>query len=343
MNPLVALRQQPFVLAPMAGITDVAFRSFMREMGCPIVVTELISANGLEYSSHRTRDLMKFEAIQHPIGVQLFGESSEIIAKGAQYVESVGADFVDLNFGCPVPKVVKKGGGAAILRDTCRMGELLRTVRKSIRIPLTIKIRTGWDENSRNAVEVVRIAADEGIDWVAIHGRTRAQGYAGWADWDYIADVKAKASIPVLGNGDIQTAIEALERIVSTGVDGVLIGRGALKNPWIFEEACELWRRKQSGESTDGPVFQRNLSLALERLKDHILRHYDPVRALLHYKKFSAWFSTGFPGAAQFRKGIFQSQDLTSAAVLSRDFFGSLDLQMQASTKEEAFLMGGHG
>src|SRR5262245_15684821 len=237
------LKAQPFVLAPMAAITDRPFRSFMREMGCGVVVSELVSATGLKYSSEKTLKLMEFDEVQHPVGIQLFGEELDHLSEAAKKVEQLGADFVDLNFGCPVPKVVKKGAGAACLRDPARLAEILRTVKSAITIPLTIKIRTGWDEGSRNALEIANIAYNEGVHWVAIHGRTRAQAYTGFADWDFISEVKEKAKLPILGNGDIQSAAQANSRLQQSGCDGVLIGRGCLKNPWIFEESLRLFQR----------------------------------------------------------------------------------------------------
>ena len=177
------LRDNPFVLAPMAGITDVAFRSFMKEMGASVVITELVSANGLAFGSEKTKKLMEYDEIQRPIGVQLFGDNLDHLRDASVFVEQeIGADFVDLNFGCPVPKVVKKGGGSAILKDLDRLATLLNLVKGAIEIPLTIKIRTGWDQPSRNSDEVCKIAYNEGVEWVGIHGRTRSQGYQGDAD-----------------------------------------------------------------------------------------------------------------------------------------------------------------
>ena len=236
------LKENPFILAPMAGITDNAFRNFAMEMSSSVVVSELVSASGIKYGSEQTLRLMRYEEMQRPVGIQLFGESPEIIAEGARLVEEQGADFVDMNFGCPVNKVVKKGAGSAVLKDLDQLSEILRTVKSAINIPLTIKIRTGWTFDTRNAVEVCQVAYDEGVEWVAIHGRDRKQAYTGLADWDYIGEVKAKAKLPIIGNGDVLTAEVANLRIKETGVDGVMIGRGALKNPYIFEESLALYK-----------------------------------------------------------------------------------------------------
>lgn len=337
MSPLQALRQNPFVLAPMAGITDHSFRSFMKELDASVVITELVSSTGIEYASRKTIELMSFDESQRPVGIQLFGEEPEVMARAARFAQEKGADFVDLNFGCPVPKVVKKGAGSAILKDLPALSEMVTTVKKAIDIPLTIKIRTGWDSTSRNAVDVCRVAADAGVEWVAIHGRTRAQGYEGLADWDYIADVKAKSSIPILGNGDVLTAHRACRLMRETQVDGIMIGRGALKNPYIFREALRLW--KGHGSSFERRDFVR----LFQRLADHLSQRCNDHILQIQLRKFAAWFATGYAGAAVFRKAVFQSQSASETMALARAFFETISLVEQEDTSQEAFLMGGHG
>lgn len=337
MNPLEALQKNPFVLAPMAGITDHAFRGFMRSLDASVVVTELVSATGLEYKSEKTIKLTSFDELQRPVGIQIFGEDPETMARGAQFAEATGADFVDLNFGCPVPKVVKKGGGSAALKDLKGLQEILSAVKKAIHIPLTIKIRTGWDQPTRNAHETCRIAYEEGITWVAIHGRTRAQGYSGQADWDYIAEVKSKAKVPILGNGDIHTAEQAVQRLKESACDGVLIGRGCLKNPLIFQQAYQLWR----GENPE--VQKRNLAFQFQRLQQHIVAHCDPRIQSIQLRKFAAWYSSGYPGSAQFRKLAFQIQSTEELLAEAIQFFSRVDQLEPEDTSREEFLMGGHG
>ncbi len=335
---LETLRQNPFVLAPMAGITDHAFRTFMKARKAGIVVTELISATGVEYKSDRTLKIMSYDETQRPIGIQLFGEDPEIMARAAQFAEEKGADFIDLNFGCPVPKVTKKGAGSAILKDLPHMILMISTIKKAIKIPLTIKIRTGWDQGTRNADEVVKIAYNEGVSWVAIHGRTRAQSYSGLADWDYIAQVKAGAKLPVLGNGDILTAEQAVQRLKETGVDGVLIGRGCLKNPHIFADALALWR----GEKLDS-TLERDYVNLYKQLHEVLTAHCDERVLQIQLKKFAAWFATGYPGASAFRKSIFQAKSTDDIVSSSLEFFGGIQNTHQEDTSGEAFLMGGHG
>jgi len=335
---LETLRKNPFVLAPMAGITDHAFRTFMKARKAGIVVTELISASGIEYKSDRTLRIMSYDETQRPIGIQLFGEDPEIMSRAAQFAEEKGADFIDLNFGCPVPKVTSKGAGSAILKDLPHMVLMISTIKKAIKIPLTIKIRTGWDANTRNADEVLKIAHNEGVTWVAIHGRTRAQAYAGFADWDYIGEVKSRAKIPVLGNGDILTAEQAVLRMKQTECDGVLIGRGCLKNPHIFADALALWQ----GEKLDS-TLERDYVNLYKQLHEVLMAHCDERILQIQLKKFAAWFATGFPGASVFRKSIFQAKSAEEVLSASLKFFGEIQTLNQEDTSGEAFLMGGHG
>nr|BFD58028.1 tRNA dihydrouridine synthase DusB [Bdellovibrio sp. CKG001] len=337
MNPVEALKTNPFVLAPMAGITDHAFRTFIKKLDASVVVTELVSASGIEYKSERTMKLMSFDESQRPIGIQLFGEEPEIVARAAQVAEADGCDFVDLNFGCPVPKVVKKGAGSAILKDPAAVQKMVSTVKATIKIPLTIKIRTGWDANSRNATEICNIAYNEGVSWVAIHGRTRAQAYTGLADWDFIAEVKANTKIPILGNGDILTPRQANLRLQQSGCDGVMIGRGCLKNPFIFMDALSLWR----GEAVKD--VKRDYVSLFQGLQKEIVAHCDEHITGIQLRKFAAWFSTGYSGAAQFRKNLFQSKSNDEIMALANEFFAGIGNVEQEDTSEEEFLMGGHG
>lgn len=325
----------------MAGITDCAFRTVMRELGCGPVITELVSAHGIEHASRKTLQLMEFDESQRPVGIQIFGETPEVLARAAQVVEEHGADFVDLNFGCPVPKVVKKGAGSAILRDLKAVESVFKAVRGAVEIPVTVKIRTGWDHDSRNASEVAKIAYEEGLAWVAIHGRTRAAGYSGLADWDFIAEVKSNSKIPIIGNGDIVTPEMAIKRLRESGCDGVMIGRGCLKNPWIFRQSMGLLA---SGRV---PEVQKDFGRLFERLHQAfrlIAQGDQPDRfVMLQIKKFASWYSTGYPGASQFRRTIFQHETLEATLVAVFEYFEGIAALVQADTSGDAFLMGGHG
>jgi nifR3 family TIM-barrel protein len=330
--------EHPFVLAPMAGITNSPFRRLMRRRKSALVVSELVSANGIEYGGPKTLDLLKFHEEERPVGLQIFGEETDRLCKAAQLIEKMGADFVDLNLGCPVPKVVKKGAGSAMCRDPISLGKTLQAMVASVKIPVTIKIRLGWDQSSRNALEVVKAATDAGVCWVAIHGRTRAQGYSGQADWDFIGEVKAKSSLPIIGNGDVNTAEVAVERYKTYGVDAVMIGRGALRNPFIFEQSYALWK----GESFSLPGVQRYVELILEQRK-LLDETYAPRAAMIHARKFLAWYSSGFPGCHEYRSKVFSIAEPDQLWEETVKFFEKSAAERDLRFMSQPFLMGGHG
>ncbi|MEO5969225.1 MAG: tRNA dihydrouridine synthase DusB [Bdellovibrionia bacterium] len=328
----------PFILAPMAGITNSPFRRLMRRLKSSMVVSELVSATGIEYAGSKTLDLLRFHDEERVVGLQIFGENTEHLVKAAQHIERSGADFVDLNLGCPVPKVVKKGAGSAMCRDPIALGKTLEAMVKSVRIPVTIKIRTGWDADSRNALDVVHAATDAGVSWVAIHGRTRAQGYSGEADWDLIGNVKAKSSIPIIGNGDIWTAEIAVDRFKNYGVDAVLIGRGALRNPFIFEQSLALLQ----GSTYQVPKAERYVQL-MENQRDLLNEVYEPRVAMIHARKFLAWYSAGFPGCHEFRSQVFAIPEPEALWAEAQAFFEKSTRERDLKFLSQPFLMGGHG
>ncbi|MBC7691334.1 MAG: tRNA dihydrouridine synthase DusB [Methylotenera sp.] len=330
--------EHPFVLAPMAGITNSPFRRLMRRMKSAVVISELVSANGLEYGGQKSFDLLKFHEEERTVGLQIFGEDTDRLVRACQHVERLGADFVDLNMGCPVPKVVKNGGGSAMCKDIPALAKTLKAMVEGVKIPVTIKIRTGWDETSRNALEVVRVAADAGVKWVAIHGRTRAQGYSGLADWEFIGNVKAKSPLPIIGNGDVNTPEVAVERYKTYGVDGVMVGRGALRNPFIFEQSMALLR----GETFPVLTAERYLQL-LDDQRVLLNETFDPKGAMIHARKFLAWYSAGFPGSSEFRKKVFVIADGAELWREAFSFFEAGTRQRDFKYMSEPFLMGGHG
>ena len=230
--------QFPLYLAPMAGVTDVVFRSLCKELGADVMVTEFVSAEGIIRRDDRTRKYTEFSDEQRPVGVQLFGANGHNMAEAAKkIIDWKQPDFIDINFGCPVKKVVSKNGGSSLLRDCPILAEIAGTIARAVSVPVTAKIRIGWDANSVNALEIVKTLEGEGIQAIAIHGRTRAQGYTGEADWDVIGQCAEAASVPVIGNGDLASGADIKLRRDSTSVSGVMIGRAAMANPWIFREA----------------------------------------------------------------------------------------------------------
>jgi nifR3 family TIM-barrel protein len=328
----------PFLLAPMAGITNSPFRRLMREYGSSVVISELVSANGIEHASNRTLDLLKFVEAERPVGLQIFGEDQDNLVRACQVVERMGADFVDLNMGCPVPKVVKKGGGAAMCRNPAQLAPVLNAMVKSVKIPVTIKIRTGWDSGLRNAHEIVKVATDAGVAWVAIHGRTRAQGYSGLADWDFIGEVKTKSKLPIIGNGDVNTPDQAVDRYRTYGVDAVMIGRGALRNPFLFEQSRDLL----AGRSIQ-PITAERIITLLKTQRAYLSECFEGRSVMLHARKFLAWYSSGYPGSSEFRKKVFhipEEEELWNEAIR---FFEISLKKRDMSFLEEPFLMGGHG
>jgi len=328
----------PFILAPMAGITNSPFRRLMRRRQSAVVISELVSANGLEFGGERTHQLLKFHDEERVVGLQIFSERPDLLVKACQHIEKLGADFVDLNLGCPVPKVVKKGAGSAMCRNPVELGKILTDMVKSVRIPVTIKIRTGWDEKSRNAHDVVKAATDAGVAWVAIHGRTRAQGYSGEADWDFIGEIKAKASVPIIGNGDLNTPDIAVERYKKYGVDAVLIGRAALRNPFIFEQAQALWK----GEGAILPTAQRFYDLLAEQ-RALLTEAYNEQLAVIHARKFLSWYAAGYPGCHDFRKKVFSIKEPDALWGHALEFFQARVTDRDMSFLAQPFLMGGHG
>ena len=229
----------PLYLAPMAGVSDLIFRQLCKERGADVLVTEFVSAEGVFRRNERTREYLEFDAaLERPIGVQLFGGNAEHMAEAArQVVDWVQPDFIDLNFGCPVNKVVAKNGGSALLKDCPLLGKVVEAVVKAVApLPVTAKIRTGWDDSSVKAVEVARQVESLGVQALAVHGRTRAQGYSGAANWEVIAQVAASVTIPVIGNGDLFTAADVAKRKRETGIAGAMIGRAAMSSPWIFAQ-----------------------------------------------------------------------------------------------------------
>ena len=340
----------PYVLAPMASITNAPFRMVMKELGAGIVISELISADGLKYGGQKTLDLCRYFDGERPVGLQIFGEDGGILGLAGKQLERMGVDFVDINLGCPVPKVVKKGAGSALCRDPGNLYKVLKETKDAISIPLTIKIRTGWDACSINASECVLAAHEAGVTWVAIHGRTRAQGYEGSADWELISKVKERSPLPIIGNGDILTARQAVQRRRESGCDGVMIGRGALRDPFIFletrlEEGLPLTDAQKAYHREDGTWDYWRL---IARHRELLTQGTNPFHVGIQARKFLTWFSAGFDGASKLRQGLYaiptdDPQAIEKVYALGRAFFDVPGLRKNPSYMKEDFLKGGHG
>jgi len=289
----------------MAGVADSAFRLMAVRYGACLVYSELVSSEGLVRDSARTEELLHFSEEERPIGIQLFGSDPAVMAEAARRAEAFQPDLIDLNFGCPVKKVVKHGAGAALLRDLSRLGEIMREVVRAVRIPVTGKIRSGWDEKSVVAVGAARIIEAEGAAAVAVHPRTRGMGYAGRADWAIIRDIKQAVGIPVIGNGDIVAPQDAGRMIDETGCDAVMIGRGAMGRPWIFGQ---IRRFLGTGEVLPDPSPEERIRICLTHY-DLAVRKMGERRALKEMRKHAAAYVKCLPGAAEIRRRLFQLDD----------------------------------
>ena len=289
----------PLILAPLAGITHMPFRILAREAGCGLVCSEMISSNGLHYGSQETRDMLVMDDAEKPISIQLFGQHPEIMAEAAAMVEAMGADIIDVNFGCAVKKVVRIGAGAALMKDLDRVERMLMKMRNAIRIPLTIKIRSGWDASGSQALELSRRAEACGVDAVTIHPRTARQGFRGCADWQIIKRVKEAVAIPVIGNGDIKRPSDVLKMIEATNCDGVMIGRAAIGNPCFFSQALTAINHQPIP-----PVDPVHRFQMMHRYTDQMVTLFGEERACRMLRSRLGWFSKGLPASSVFRRAI---------------------------------------
>jgi len=294
------LLDNPVMSAPMAGITDKAYRILAREAGCGLVCTEMVSDQALLYGNPKTCRLLDIAGETGPVSVQIFGSNPDYMAAAAEIAESRGADIIDINMGCPTPKIVKNGEGAALMRSPKKAAEIVRAVVERVKVPVTVKMRKGWDENSVNAVELAKLVTGAGAVALTVHGRTRSQFYTGKADWEIIAAVKRAVSVPVIGNGDIWQPGDALLMMEQTGCDGVMIGRAALGNPWIFSRTIHFLR---TGELLPGPSPEERIGMVLRHLSLLVEIKGEAV-AVREMRKHAAWYARGLRGAAKAREKI---------------------------------------
>lgn len=292
------------IAAPMAGVTDKANRIMARSFGCAMTCSEMISDMGLIYGQNKTQAIADTEGEERPVSLQIFGFHPEKMAQAAQIVEKLGADIIDINMGCPTPKIVKNGEGSALMLDLPRSRAVIKAVVEAVEIPVTIKMRRGWEDDSKTFLELAGIAEQEGVKAIALHARSRMQFYSGQADWGLIKELKQRSSLPIIGNGDIWTAEDAVKMLDITACDAVMIGRAAMGNPFIFREAVEL---VEKGIRMPPPTVEERIQTAIRHLE--LTCHFKGEQvAVREMRKHFSWYIKGWPGAAKIRVQINSAQ-----------------------------------
>ncbi len=310
----------PIVLAPMAGVTDLPYRKLVRSMGCGLVCTEMVSAKGLIYENNRTEKMLQISEEERPVSLQLFGREPEVLAAAAKRATEYNPEIIDLNVGCPVPKIVKNGYGSALMKEPKRVGEILKEMDRAVDQPVTVKIRAGWNLDEINAVEVAQIAEANGAKVVAVHARTRSQFYKGKADWDIIKKVKEAVSIPVIGNGDVFIPEDALRMMDETGCDGVMIGRGAQGNPWIFKRLAHYFK---TGQVSKEPSAVEKIKVAILHL-ENLVEYKGEYIAIREMRKHAAWYIKGLKNCTTIKDLLNKTQSLKEMKKILKEYQSQL-------------------
>ena len=310
----------PLILSPMAGVTDVSFRRLIkRRGGVGLTVSEFISVEGLTRNNPKAKRQMRFYEDERPFAVQIFGGQPERMRLAAEMAEEIGADILDINCGCPAPKVVKHGGGSGLLKDHPRLETILTEIKKAITIPLTVKIRAGYFDHTINAVETAKLAEGCGAEHIALHGRTKEQGYRGLANWDLVRQIKEVVSVPVSGSGDVMTVEGAFARFRETNCDGVLIGRGAMANPWIFRQIEDTMQGREIFE----PTLADKRNILLEYF-DMLREDMPEVPAINRMKQLAGQFTRGLQGGALFRTAVYHSHSVEEILTRIEEYFDAI-------------------
>ena len=305
------------VLGPMAGVTDLPFRLLCKEQGAGLLCMEMVSAKGIYYNNKNTEQLLAIDEREHPVSLQLFGSDPEIMSEMAKKIEERPFDILDINMGCPVPKVVNNGDGSALMKNPVLAGKIIEKTARAIKKPVTVKIRKGFDDAHINAVEMAKVAEASGAAAIAVHGRTREQYYSGRADWDIIRQVKEAVKIPVIGNGDILTPEDAIRMEEQTGCDGFMIARGAQGNPWIFAQILHYFK---TGEHLPKPTAEEMVQMMLRHAKMQLAFKGD-YTGIREIRKHAAWYTAGYPNAARLRSAINEVESYEQLEELFGRFF----------------------